>query len=177
MTARAGLLAMCLVVQALQAQTDTTLAKGARVRVAIPTSAQSTRYVTGSLVRLRGDTVALTPTQSPSDTVIYHLGVASGMQLERAMGSRGHTVEGLFVGALLGGVVGGVAGHASNANCKSWCFEDLAVGVGVGIGAAGGGLLGGLVGHGTRSEKWVSVHTAGLRIALAPRRVGVSVTF
>jgi hypothetical protein len=168
---------MCVVVQAVQAQSDTTLTKGSRVRVAVPNSAQSTIYVTGSLVRLTGDTVLLTLEGSPRDTASYHLGVAGGMHLERVMGTHGHTLQGLFVGALLGGAGGALAGHASNANCKSWCFEDLAVGIGAAIGAAGGALVGGIAGQAIRSERWVPVHTTGIRIALGPRSLAIRMAF
>src|SRR6266849_5912470 len=161
------------------AQTAPPLGTGTRVRIVIPArDSQPERYITGSLVRLAGDTVVVAP---------GGLGLAwartvaldDGRRLEVVASSHGHGGKGAALGALIGGVtVGFVAGVTSHP-CSGFCPVDKgteALG-GAFVGAAGGAIVGMLIGSSLRDETWVPVRTAGVRVALVPRGVGISLHF
>jgi hypothetical protein len=182
--------------QPLPAQTDLNLAKGARVRVLIPAGdGQPERYVFGSLVRLEGDSVVIVtwgplPTagviagdpRSPKTTIIA---LDRGKRLEGIVDSRGHGGTGAALGAVLGALVGEEIGRASWRPCTQtgflacwmyWSKGEQAAGGAI-LGGAGGALLGFVVGAGIRTETWGPLHTAGVRLAVTPHAVGISLAF
>ena len=168
-------LALSALTQPLGAQTEPVLVKGARVRVVMPASetAQQER-VTGTLLRLRGDTAVLSTSATRSDTAVFLLGDPAGRRLERSVASHNHETAGFLIGAILGGIVGGELGFDASKNVER---NLVSVPLGVLGGGAAGGLIGWAIGSSMRTDAWTPVHTAGVRIALAPRGIGVGVTF
>jgi hypothetical protein len=180
----------------LPAQTDPNLAKGAHVRVLIPaTAGQPERYVFGSLVRLEADTVVIVtwgpmPTagvttgdpRSPATSIIA---LDRGKRLEGIVDSHDHKGTGAALGALLGALVGEEIGRSSWQPCTRTgflaCFMypskgEQAAGGAI-LGGAGAALLGLAIGAGIRTETWGPLHTAGVRLAVTPHAVGISLAF
>jgi outer membrane lipoprotein SlyB len=115
--------------------------------------------VTGTLVRLTGDTVEMMPGG------VFALN--EGRQLEHFVGSRGHGGKGATVGAVLGALTGAVIGAATWQPCTETgflaCFmypsQEVQAAGGAALGALGGALVGFVIGKTVRSESWRSVPT------------------
>jgi hypothetical protein len=182
--------------QPLPAQTEPTPTKGARVRVLIPASdTLPERYVFGSLVRLEGDTAVIVPwgplptagvtTGDPRSPKTSIIALDGGKRLEWIVDSHGHGGTGAALGALLGALVGEEIGRASWQPCTQTgfltCWMHLSKGEQAAgsafLGGAGGALLGLAVGAGIRTETWGPLRTAGVRLAVTPHAVGISLTF
>ena len=177
--------------QSLVAQTDSTLARGARVRVVIPAlDGQSVRYVPGALVRLVGDTVViLTGWRTVgADTLVYVLGEGGGWRLERLTGSHGHRGTGVALGTAFGALAGGLIGVATWRPCapqgSDACFfsgiyssREMQTAGGVFLGAVGGALAGLVIGAVVRTETWEPLRTSGIRLGIAPGAVRIRLAF
>ncbi len=106
-----------------------------------------------------------------------------GRRLETVAPRHGHGRTGAGVGAVVGALTGAVIGSATWRPCtKGWgCIfypnqGEQAAG-GALVGAAGGALVGLVIGSSIRSETWVPVHTAGIRLTVAPGAAGINVAF
>jgi len=177
--------------QSLVAQTDSTLARGARVRVVIPAlDGQSVRYVPGALVRLAGDTVVVLTGwgRERPDTLVYALGEGGGRRLERLTGSHGHRGTGVALGTAFGALAGGVIGVVTWRPCtppgSDACFfpglyssREMQTAEGVLLGALGGALAGLVIGGVVRTETWEPLRTSGIRVGIAPGAVRISLAF
>ncbi len=150
------------------------------MRVVIPAvEGQPQRHVTGTLVRLTGDTVEMMPGG------VFALN--EGRQLEHFVGSRGHGGKGATVGAVLGALTGAVIGAATWQPCTETgflaCFMypsqevQAAGGGGAALGALGGALVGFVIGKTVRSESWRSVRAASIRLTVTPTAAGISLAF
>ena len=164
--------------QSAAAQTEPPLANGARVRVVIPAAdGQSQRYVTGTLVRLTGDTVVI----RPGGVVALN----DGRRLEQFVGTRHHSGSGAVLGAILGTFTGFVIGAATWQPCTQTGFLSCLVHLSKGerqiiyglLGAAGGIAVGSVIGSLIRTDAWRSVHTGGIRLTVAPAAAGISLAF
>lgn len=179
--------------QPLVAQTESSLATGARVRVVIPAvDGQSKRYVPGELVRLAGDTVVLLTgwgTVGP-DTLVYALGEGGGRRLERLTGRHGHRGTGVALGTAFGALAGGLIGAATWRPCTpqgsdaclfstliSNSSREMQAAEGVLLGALGGALAGLVIGAVVRTETWEPLRTSGIRLGIAPGAVRISLPF
>ena len=164
--------------QSAAAQTEPRLAEGARVRVVIPAAhGQSQRHVTGTLVRLTGDTVVIRPGGV--------IALNEGRRLKRFVGSRDHGRKGAAYGAGIGALMGAVIGAVTWQPCTQtgWfaCFmypsQGMQVAGGAILGAAGGALVGFLIGRSIRTDAWRPVHTGGVGLTVAPGAAGISLAF
>ena len=169
---------LCALAQSAAGQTETRLAKGARVRVVIPAAdGQSQWHVTGTLVRLTGDTVVI----MPGGVVILN----EGRRLERFVRSRGHGGKGAAFGAVIGALTGAVIGAETWQPCTQtgWfaCFmypsQEVQAAGGAILGAAGGALVGFAIGSSIRTAMWRAVHTRRVRLTVAPGGAGISLAF
>jgi hypothetical protein len=162
---RSILLSLLLVIQAsaVQAQASPPLSKGARVRVTfLVGQSSSPQQVVGTLQRLDGDTVVIAHDSGTMQAV----SLSGGEPLQLSLGRRGH--EG--TGALIGAVVGLLLIRSTWQQCGD-CGPGIPV-YGVLAGLAGGTVVGAIVGNEIRSEAWVPVQTAGIRIVVGPGRAG-----
>ncbi len=180
-----SLTAVFALAQPVVAQTEPALARGARLRVVIPAvDGQPERYVPGALVRLAGDTVVLLTGWGPAgpDTLVYALAEGGGRRLERVAGSYGHGGTGAALGAVFGALVGGVVASVTWQPCTQqgpfacllYPSRGVRTAAGVVRGAAGGALVGLVIGRAVRTETWEPLRTAGVRLGIAPRAVGIS---
>lgn len=173
--------ALCLPTAIAGAQTASPLAKGARVRVVtLGTDGRPARRITGDLVQLQGDTLIIADGDHAFPVVLD-----GERRLEVRTGSRGNGKEGAALGALVGGLTGAVIGAATWEPCTEtgWfaCFlhpsQDVQAGAGALLGVAGGAVIGLLVGAANRTETWAPRQTAGVRVAVSTRAVGVELAF
>lgn len=166
-------LALGLPLGALAAQETPALTAGARVRVIAPPvcnyaeAAPCFRRVVGTLESLQADTVVIAPDSAPAQVI----NLSDGQHLEMSLGLRGHG----GTGALIGAIVGLVVVHQSWQSCGG-CEGEVPL-VGALLGVAGGASLGAITGSLIRSEVWVPVQTAGIRIVAGPGRAGFMVSF
>ncbi len=161
----------------LTAQRRLPLRPGMRVRVVLrPANAQPVAPVSGTLCRLRGDTVAVVTVGSRYDTTIIALTEGRRLEVGLPIGARqGGT--GAIIGAGVGALAGAGIAAATWRPCTGLCIYHPSRGVqtliGAGIGAAGGALLGYIVGNRARANEWVPVSTAGVHVGLAPGSAGL----
>lgn len=180
------LCAACTLVDVSSAQTEPQLVKGTRVRVIFPAAdSQPARSVIGSLVRLERDTVVIwtSPVFASSEMTTTTIALDRGRRLETVAPGHGHGRTGAGLGAVFGALAGAVIGSATWRPCTKGlaCVfyptrGEHAAG-GALAGAAGGALVGLVIGSSIRSGTWVPVHTAGLRVAVAPGAAGINVAF
>ncbi len=178
--------AVCTLVQVAAAQTEPVLIKGTRVRVLIPASdSQPEQLITGSLLRLEADTVVIWTGGSMASPETKSIALARGRRLEVPAKGRGRGKAGAGLGAVLGTLTGAAIGYATWRPCteQGWlsCITypsqgEQAAGYAM-MGTAGGALLGLVIGSSIRSETWAQVSTAGVRVAVAPGAVGISLAF
>ncbi len=169
---------LCAMAQSAAAQTEPRVAEGARVRVVIPAAdGQSQRRVTGTLVRLTGDTVVM----MPGGVVALN----EGRRLERLVWSRDQGGKGAVIGAVIGAFTGAVIGAVTWEPCTEtgWfaCFmypsQELQAAGGAILGAAGGALVGSMIGRLIRTETWRPLHAGSVSLTVAPRAAGISLAF
>jgi len=178
-----GLAVLCGIVPVAAAQSALPLSKGTRVRVVIPAiGAQPERQISGTMVRLQNDTVVIW-TGAIARPESVSLALETGRRLE-ALASHGHGGKGAAVGALMGALTGAFVGAATWQACTGGALACIAsptqgeeaAGAAI-VGAAGGALLGLVIGTSVRTETWVPVQTAGVRVAVIPRGLGISLGF
>jgi len=177
------LVSLCALSRVAAAQTaPPPLAKGARVRVVVPAgTGQPERTVSGGLIRLQGDTVVIRADRSGAPESI----VLNGERpLEAGVMGRRHALEGTALGVGLGALVGaGIAvatwkPHECTGLVCLWPQDRKEAALyGAVIGVVPWAVLGLIVGIWTRDVRWVRVETTGIRIAVAPRGVGLGVAF
>jgi hypothetical protein len=179
-----SVLGLGLVCHAAAAQTSAPrLAKGGGVRVVIPAGAgQPERIVGGSLMTLDSNAVIIRAdrTGAPESFVLD-----GGRRLEVAVTvGPSHPLQGLAIGAGVGALAGAAIGAATWTPRECTGFVCLypqdrkeAALYGVVIGGVPGAVLGLFVGLATRDVRWVPAETAGIRIAVAPRGVGLAIAF
>ena len=167
-------LALALPLGALAGQETAALAAGARVRVIAPKpvcnypeAAPCYRRVVGTVESLQDDTVVIAPDSAPAQAI----NLSDGQPLEMSLGMRGHG----GTGALIGAIVGLVVVHQAWQSCGG-CEGEVPIG-GALLGIAGGASLGAITGSMFRSEVWVPVHAAGIRIVAGPGRAGFMLSF
>ena len=187
----AGLASLCALASSLVAQAPPhqrtevlfapSLAKGTRVRVVVSgTAGQAEAPISGALRSLQGDTVTISAGWSGG---LRSIVLDRGRRLEVAARGDRHGEAGAAIGAAVGALGGAAIGANTRPGCPRGhiCLVELSAGqrtlIGAGVGSLGGALLGFLLGRGARSEAWVPVETAGLRIALAPGGVGLGAAF
>jgi hypothetical protein len=187
----AGVASLCAIASSLFAQAPPhpraevlfapSLAKGTRVRVVVSGAAGQTEApISGALRSLQGDTVTISASWSGASRSIV---LDRGRRLEVAARGDRHGEAGAAIGAAVGALGGAAIGANTRPGCPSGhiCLVELSAGqrtlIGAGVGALGGALVGFLLGRGERSETWVPVETAGLRIALAPGGNGFGAAF
>lgn len=173
----------------LGAQPLPALNVGSRVRVVGADERGSRRIVTGSLVRLSGDTAVIAAHANAAESFV----LGSSQRLEVVSGSRSQAARGALYGMLLGGATLGLITLISYDPCEPTpgtldflkCTTDFGRGAYAGIAFAGGALvgagIGAIVGGTSRKEVWTPVTTAGVRVGLFARpRVagfGLQLTF
>ena len=177
------LVSLCALSRVAAAQTaPPPLAKGARVRVVVPAgTGQPERTVSGGLIRLQGDTVVIRADRSGAPESIVLNGER---RLEAGVMGRRHALEGTALGVGLGALVGaGIAvatwkPHECTGLVCLWPQDRKEAALyGAVIGVVPWAVLGLIVGIWTRDVRWVRVETTGIRIAVAPRGVGLGVAF
>ncbi len=164
---RAASFLLLVTLTAPQLAAQSPLSEGTRVRVSVSSGAGvPLQRPVGVLERLRGDTVVLAP------GVAIHL--PEGSLLEASRGYRGHAAT----GAVIGGVTLGLAGALTATPGKSgYQFNRGGAAILLGtIGLASGALIGAAVGALIRSESWVRVQWAGVRIGAHSSAAGLEVS-
>lgn len=156
------------------------LAKGMPVRVVVPaTNGQPETRISGTLFRLQGDTVTIGVGQSGASRSIALNG---GWRLEAVARGASHGGAGAAVGAIAGALAGaGIAvatwHRCSGLECIGYFSTTQQALIGAGIGVPCGALLGFILGRAIRTEEWVPVETAGVRIALGLGGLSASIGF
>lgn len=176
------LAALCAFAPVAVAQAVPPLAKGARVRVVTPAAdGQPARHIIGSLVRLQGDTVVIA-----ADSLVSSVVLDGGRRLEVSTGSYRNAGKGAALGVVFGALTGGAIGAVTWEPCTDpisvifFCFGHarmVQAAAGAVLGVAGGALVGLVIGASIRTETWAPQQTTGVRVAVTPRGVGLSVRF
>ena len=165
-----------VLVQVAAAQTVPSLQKGALVRIVVPARIGSPEQrVTGTLIRLQDDTVIIERggggAALPESSTVA-LGQGDSLEFLRRRHSYGGT------GALLGALVGGALGAATGGSGQSTNFGRQAGTAGGAIlGAGAGALLGLVIGSSLHGDTWVPVQTTGVRVAVTPGGVGITLSW
>lgn len=165
----------------LNAQQDSTLAVGERVRISKrPRSAEYGDPVTGSLTEIRRDTLVV-QVESPNVFVFVPLSSVKKLEVSRGKKSRARTgaTVGFWGGALAGAVIVLASDEQSDGGLLDINPEEL-VGKTAG-GAVVGALIGAAVGAGIgalfKTDRWEEIPLDELRIGpspIAPDGVSVS---
>ncbi len=165
----------------LPAQVAPPLEPGSRIRVSLARAGYdaSVRKV-GRLLAVRQDSLFLEVAGTNDSTVVLLPQVS---RIEVSSGRRGHTLEGIGIGALAGAGVGALIGLASGDDPPGWfsfSAGDKAVVGGVAFGILGSVI--GAIGGSTPTDSWVNVPVRRVNVGLFPMRsggaaLGVTVSF
>ncbi len=156
------LLSMLLGSAAL-AQRDSSIAPGARVKLALAHPQKRSLVYTGTVVAVTDSSVVLRPDRARWETEIPRDSIAR-VQLSRGK-QRGHTaLRGVLIGAAAGAALGAVAGEDCSHSTEFICFDRSET---IPAGALAFGGLGGLVGFLIGGERW-SAPLAPASVAVTP---------
>jgi hypothetical protein len=133
--------------------------------------------VKGRLVRLEDQSVTIDAEDGREGPRMLSFNLHQGWRLQRLAGTRRQGGTGAAVGAVAGAALMGVA-LAAGGDCDGFCRTNAGEAIAaLSIGAAAGGAIGLVIGSLGRGDRWVPVQTSGVRVTLAPGRLGVRVAF